>query len=200
MNEDEDERGFFGEQQVPSGRIPVPTTRAARSGLPLMQGIGERLRQRFQTAGADALADYELLELFLFRSFPRQDTKPLAKALIAHFGSLAEVVGAPQRLLEEVKGVGPAAALEIKVAERRSPNRTLRARSPAHASPSWTQVLDYCRADPWPSKRAEQFRILFLDKKNALIADEVQAHRNGGPYPGYPREVVRRALELSASR
>jgi DNA repair protein RadC len=193
-SEDEDERGFFSERNVAAARPP-----AARAVVkPHYAGHRERLRDRFVQAGADALADYELLELLLFRAIPRADTKPLAKALIDRFGSFAEVLGAPPRLLGEVKGVGPAVALEIKIAAaaaERMLKSTIRGRQ---VLTSWSAVIDYCRA-AMAFETREQFRILFLDKKNALIADEVQQTGTVDHTPVYPREIVRRALELSST-
>ncbi|MDN2579201.1 DNA repair protein RadC [Aquibium sp. ELW1220] len=193
-SEDEDERGFFSERSVASARPPVGTG----APRPHYAGHRERLRERFVQVGADALADYELLELLLFRAIPRADTKPIAKALITRFGSFAEVLGAPPRLLGEVKGVGPAVALEIKLAAaaaERMLRSTIRGRQ---VLTSWSAVIDYCRA-AMAFETREQFRILFLDKKNALIADEVQQTGTIDHTPVYPREIVRRALELSAT-
>jgi DNA repair protein RadC len=191
--EEDDERGFLGEPALkPIGR---GKSAAAR---PHYLGHRDRLRERFASAGADALADYELLELLLFRSIARADTKPIAKALITRFGSLAEVLGAPLPLLKEVKGVGPSVALDLKViaaAGRRMARGEVRNRE---VLSSWSQVVDYCRAAMAFEER-EQFRILFLDKKNALIADEVQQTGTVDHTPVYPREVIRRALELSAT-
>jgi DNA repair protein RadC len=148
-------------------------------------GHRDRLRQRFAEAGDAALPDYELLELLLFRSIPQRDVKPLAKQLIQHFGSFAEVIGAPAARLTEVKGVGESVALDLKIVE-------------ATVLSSWSAVIDYCRMAMAFAER-EQFRILFLDKKNALIADEVQQTGTVDHTPVYPREVMRRALELSAT-
>ena len=157
------------------------------------------MRERFASSGSgDAFADYELLELLLFRLIPRADTKPLAKALLTRFGSLSEVLGAPAARLKEVKGVGEAVAFELKVvaaAAKRMARGEIQGRE---VLSSWEQVLDYCRAAMAFEER-EQFRILFLDKKNALIADEVQQTGTVDHTPVYPREVIRRALELSST-
>jgi DNA repair protein RadC len=164
---------------------------------PHFLGHRERLRTRFMTAGPDALLDYELLELVLFRALPRQDTKPLAKQLIAKFGSFAEVIGAAPERLKEIKGVGDAIVTEIKLIEAAS-LRSLRAgviNRPVLQS--WTQLIDYCHASMAYSPK-ESFRVLFLDKKNLLIADEVQQEGTVDHTPVYPREVIKRALELSA--
>jgi DNA repair protein RadC len=161
-------------------------------------GHRERLRDRFDQAGAAALSDYELLELVLFRALPRRDVKPLAKDLIARFGSFAEVVNAPAALLAKAPGVGEATVVDIKLiaaAASRIARGAIRTRETLG---SWSAVLDYCRtAMAFADK--EQFRILFLDKRNQLIADEVQQTGTVDHTPVYPREVVKRALELSAT-
>jgi DNA repair protein RadC len=165
---------------------------------PHYHGHRERLRGRFREAGADALADYELLELLLFRAMPRRDVKPLAKALINRFGSFAEVVAAPPPRLAEVPGLGSAAITEIKIVQAAA-NRFARGqmkRRPVLSS--WSSVLDYCRTAMAFSDK-EQLRVLFLDKRNQLIADEVQQVGTVDHTPVYPREVVKRALELSAT-
>ncbi len=165
---------------------------------PHYTGHRERLRERFRAAGSDAISDYELLELVLFRALVRRDVKPLAKSLIARFGSFGEVISAPWPLLAEIDGLGDAAITEFKVVEaaaRRLARGEVRRRQ---VLSSWTAVLDYCRtAMAFADK--EQFRILFLDKRNQLIADEVQQTGTVDHAPVYPREVVKRALELSAT-
>lgn len=157
-----------------------------------------RLRARFAEAGAGALPDYELLELLLFRIIPRQDVKPLARRLLDAFGDVASVLSAPTIRLEQVPGVGPSVALELKVVEavahRMARARVLR----RHVVSSWDQLLDYCHT-VMAHREQEQFRVLFLDKKNVLIADEEQARGTVDHVPVYPREVVKRALELNAS-
>jgi DNA repair protein RadC len=161
-------------------------------------GHRDRLRARFREAGSDALSDYEMLELVLFRALPRRDVKPLAKALIARFGSFAETISAPQARLLEVKGLGEAAAVELKVVQAAASRL---ARGQVKRKPvlsSWSAVLDYCRT-AMAFEDKEQFRILFLDKRNQLIADEVQQTGTVDHTPVYPREVVKRALELSAT-
>ena len=165
---------------------------------PSYVGHRSRLRERFNSGGADALPDYELLELVLFRTVPRRDTKELAKRLISHFGSFAEVINAPENRLAEVKDVGEAVITDLKVI-RAAALRLMRGQimhKPALSS--WNQVLDYCRAAMGFESR-EQFRILFLDKRNQLIADEVQQEGTVDHTPVYVREVVKRALELSAT-
>jgi DNA repair protein RadC len=167
-------------------------------GVPHFVGHRERLRARFRETGADKLADYELLELILFSVLPRRDTKPIAKALLNRFGSFSEVLAAPEARLIEVEGVGEAVAHHLQLI-RAAAQRF--ARDPLRSRPllgSWSTVIDYCRA-AMAYEHVEQFRILFLDKKNALIADEVQQRGTVDHTPVYPREVVKRALELSAT-
>jgi DNA repair protein RadC len=170
----------------------------AGQGAKLNQGHRERLKHRFMNGGADAMPDYELLELVLFNAIPRRDTKPLAKILIARFGSFGEVVNAPDLLLAEVPGVSSRVILELKIV-RAASLRLLKGQIMERpALSSWNQVLAYCRAAMGFESR-EQFRILFLDKKNNLIADEVQQEGTVDHTPVYVREVVKRALELSAT-
>ncbi|MBN9222846.1 MAG: DNA repair protein RadC [Mesorhizobium sp.] len=191
---DDDERSFFSEVPVPS----VANARLAPVEKPHYLGHRDRLRDRFASAGPGALPDYELLELLLFRLIPRADTKPVAKALLARFGTFAEVLGAPIALLQEVKGIGPAVALDLKVVAATAQRMAHGEVHGREVLSSWTQLLAYCRA-AMAFETREQFRILFLDKKNALIADEVQQTGTVDHTPVYPREVVKRALELSAT-
>ncbi len=166
--------------------------------LPLHAGHRERLRERFAKGGADAMPDYELLEMVLFRAIPRRDTKDLAKRLIARFGSFADVISAPPERLKEVNGTGDAVVAELKLI-RAAALRLMKSEvMEKPALSSWQQVLSYLRAAQGYEKR-EIFRILFLDKKNRLISDEVQGHGTVDHTPVYVREVVKRALELSAS-
>jgi len=175
--------------------LPDPQLKAQSSPH---AGHRERLRARFLKAGPDALADYELLEMILFAAIPRRDTKPLAKQLVTRFGSFAEVVHAPEAQLREVAGVTDGVITQIKLA-RAAALRLMRD-SVMHKPvlSSWNAVLDYCRAGMGFEAR-EQFRILFLDKKNRLIADELQQVGTVDHTPVYVREVVKRALELSAT-
>ncbi len=165
---------------------------------PHYHGHRERLRERFRKAGAEALADYELLELILFRAMPRRDVKPLAKALIARFGSFAEVVSARPERLAEIDGLGDAAIVEIRIIEAAARRLAKSSIEKRPSMSSFTAVIDYCRTAMAFLDR-EEFRILFLDKKNFLIADEVQGVGTVDHAPVYPREIMRRALELSAS-
>jgi DNA repair protein RadC len=165
---------------------------------PHYYGHRERLRERFREAGTDALSDYELLELLLFRAQPRRDMKPIAKALLDKFGSFAEVISAPAKRLAEVDGVGEASITELKIVQAAA-SRLLRGQVKKRpVLSSWSTVLDYCRSAQAFADR-EQFRVLFLDKRNQLIADELQQVGTVDHTPVYPREVVKRALELSAT-
>jgi DNA repair protein RadC len=167
-------------------------------GEPHFHGHRERLKNRFRDAGKDSLADYELLELILFQVMPRRDTKPIAKELIAKFGSFTEVLAAPDARLQEVKGVGESVARHLKIVEAAAHRY---ARGPVSSRPllgSWQAVIEYCRATMAYEDR-EHFRILFLDKKNGLLADEIQQTGTVDHTPVYPREVVKRALELSST-
>jgi len=161
-------------------------------------GHRERLRERFVKGGADAMPDYELLELTLFSALPRRDTKPLAKALLARFGSFAEVIAAPRARLLEVKGVGEGVVHHLKIVEAAAQRLAKTRVIGRPALSSWTALLDYCTATMARSQN-EEFRILFLDRKNILIADEVQNRGTVDHTPVYPREIIKRALELSAS-
>jgi len=158
-------------------------------GKPHYLGHRERLRRRFRESGSEAIPDYKLLELILFRAAQRRDTKPLAKALLARFGSFAEVMNAPEALLAEVPGIGEAAITELKLV-RAAAVRLMRGEQfERPVLSSWTQVLDYCRASMGFESK-EQFRILFLDKRNQIIADEVQQKGTVDHTPVYVREVT----------
>lgn len=187
----------FGDASNPSQVKPRPKT-APRVEAPHYIGHRERLRTRFLESGPDAFADYELLELVLFRTIPMKDVKPLAKALIATFGSFAETLAAPIERLVEIKGVKDATATDFKIVEASARRFAKGAIGKRTVLSSWSSVLDYCRTAMAFDDR-ERFRILFLDKKNALIADEVQQTGTVDHTPVYPREVVRRALELRAT-
>jgi DNA repair protein RadC len=158
----------------------------------------QRLRARFMDGGAQAIPDYELLELLLFRAIPRQDVKPLARLLLDTFGDFNRVVTAPVARLNSVKGVGSSVVQELKIVEAAA-QRMMRSRVMNRAIlSSWDALLDYCHT-AMAHRETEQFRILFLDRKNVLIADEEQAKGTVDHVPVYPREVVKRALELNAS-
>ena len=161
-------------------------------------GHRRRLRERFLKSGPDAIADYELLELVLFQSRPRGDVKHIAKSLLERFGSFAETISAPAEDLMKVRGVGESTAIALK-SVRAAAVRLMQHQVQERAVvSSWSQLIAYCRAAMGFSKR-EQFRVLFLDKKNRIIADEVQQEGTVDHTPVYPREVVARALELGAT-
>ncbi len=158
----------------------------------------KRLRERFMAGGATAMPDYELLELVLFRAIPRQDVKPLARLLMETFGDFNRVISASPARLQMIKGVGDSVILELKIVEAAS-QRLMRAKvinRPVLSS--WNGLLDYCHT-AMAHRETEQFRILYLDRKNVLIADEEQGKGTVDHVPVYPREVVKRALELNAS-
>ena len=157
-----------------------------------------RLRERFMAGGAVPMPDYEMLELVLFRAIPRQDVKPLARRLIETFGDFARVLAAPEARLASIDGVGPAVVTELKIvaaaAQRMARARVLR----RPVLSSWDALLDYCHT-AMGHEGTEEFRVLFLDRKNVLIADEAQGRGTVDHVPVYPREILRRALELGAS-
>lgn len=158
----------------------------------------QRLRDRFLAGGAAAVPDYELLELVLFRAIPRQDVKPLAHALLDRFGDFNKVLSASVTQICQQPGAGPAVALELKIVEAAA-HRLARAKvMHRHVVSSWDALLTYCHT-VMAHRDTEQFRILFLDTKNVLIADEEQAKGTLDHVPVYPREVVKRALELNAA-
>lgn len=165
---------------------------------PHYAGHRDRLRQRFLKAGPESLADYEMLELLLFQAIPRRDVKPLAKDLIQRFGSFAAVLSASPKELAETADLSDSSIAVIKIVQAAA----LRlARAEVLSRPvlsSWRQLLDYCRS-AMAREKTEQFRLLFLDRKNALLADEVQQRGTVDHTPVYPREVVKRALELGAT-
>ena len=174
----------------PKTRAPAPN--------PDQLGHRERLRERVANGGFAALHDYEALELHLFRTFPRGDVKPLAKALLARFGSLSGVLSAPMEELRQVKGVGEACAMDLKLVHELTQRIGLQALSKRTVIASWSALLAYVQVALKHEPR-EQFRVLFLDRKNQLIADETMSEGTVDHAPVYPREIVRRALELSAS-
>jgi DNA repair protein RadC len=177
---------------------PALGTAALADAAPGHLGHRERIREKLLTRGAEALADYEILEVLLFANYPRQDTKPVAKALIARFGSLARVLAARPEELQAVERVGPGAAATIKAANAAALHML---RAEAKEQPvlnNWDRLLAYLTA-ALAREPIEQFRVIFLDTKNRLIADEAQAKGTVNHTPVYPREVVKRALELGAT-
>ncbi|EEB86480.1 RadC family protein [Roseobacter sp. GAI101] len=158
----------------------------------------QRLRARFMQGGAGAMPDYELLELVLFRAIPRRDVKPLAHALMDRFGDFNRVITAPEARLRDVTGVGDAVIVELKIIEaaahRLARSKVMR----QHVVSSWDALLDYCHTT-MAHRETEQFRVLYLDRKNVIIGDEEQGKGTVDHVPVYPREVAKRALELNAS-
>lgn len=161
-------------------------------------GHRNRLRERFRKGGADALPDYELLELLLFRAIPQRDVKPLAKELIDKFGSFAQTISAPPERLKETSGLGEASITEFKLVQAAALRLMQAEIKDKPVIGSWSKLIDYCTAAmAYQSK--EQFRVLYLNRKNVLIEDEVLQEGTIDHTPVYPREVVKRALELGAS-
>ncbi len=175
-----------------------PPPGAGEAGEDHRHGHRLRLKDRFLRGGRAAVQDYEMLELLLFRTIPRRDVKPLAKSLLTQFGSLAEVLAAPYSRLIGVDGIGESTAFDLKLVEASGRDLARSAVVKRQVLASWSAVIDYCRVAMAYAEK-EQFRILFLDKRNGLLADEVQQTGTVDHTPVYPREVVKRALELSAS-
>jgi DNA repair protein RadC len=165
---------------------------------PHYHGHRKRLRERFMNGGADALPDYELLELVLCIAIPQGDVKPLAKHLIAEFGSFADVLSAPPDRLKKIKGLGDVSVATLKVVQAAAQRFAQAQVLDKPVLGSWHALLDYCQT-AMAYDKTEQFRVLYLDRKNNLIVDEVQQQGTVDHTPVYPREVVKRALELQAS-
>ena len=161
-------------------------------------GHRRRLRQRFLASGGDGMPDYELLEMVLFAAIPRGDAKPLAKRLIKRFGGFAEVIAAPPEKLLSVDGMGEASLASLKTVEAAAQRLGQESLNNRPVLSSWDDLIKYCRMRHGRAER-EHFRILFLNRKNILIADEEQQRGTIDHTPVYPREVVKRALELGAS-
>lgn len=184
---------LFGDDEAPA--VPIE----AKGRLPsYIADHRKRLRARFMAGGASAVPDYELLELLLFRSIPRRDVKPIAHLLLKKFRDFNRVLTASPERLAEVDGVGEAVITDFKIleaaAQRMARSRVIK----RDAISSWDAVLDYCHTT-MAHRETEQFRVLYLDRKNTLIADEEQARGTVDHVPVYPREVAKRALELNAS-
>ncbi|CTQ51705.1 DNA repair protein RadC [Roseibium album] len=162
------------------------------------KGHRQRLRERFRNSGEQSLADYELLEFLLFSSLPRQDTKPIAKALLQRFGSFSAALSAPRSQLKEISGLSDVSVDTLKAVHASVIRYHKGELNERQLLDSWNKVIAYLQASMQHST-VEQFRILFLDKKNGLIADEVQQTGTVDHTPVYPREVIRRALELAAT-
>lgn len=174
-------------EPLPKGRLPS-----------YIQDHRARLRERFTQGGAAAMPDYELLELVLFRSIPRRDVKPVARALLDKFQDFNRVVTAPPERLKEVVGIGAAVITDLKILEAAAQRMARSKVMQRQVISGWDAVLDYCHTT-MAHRETEQFRVLFLDRKNVLIADEEQARGTVDHVPVYPREVAKRALELNAS-
>lgn len=178
--------------------LPAAPTACPAPPPPGPEGHRDRMRQKLLASGADALLDHELLEMVLFLALPRQDTKPLAKALIARFGSFAGAIAAPPGELRQVDGAGPAVIAALKTVQGAA-LRLLRAEVKARpVLNNWQRLTDYLSAT-LSREGAEQFRVIFLDTKNRLIADEAQARGTVNHTPVYPREVAKRCLDLQAT-
>ncbi len=174
------------------------TTETKKDEKPHYAGHRGRLRERFVSSGADALQDYELLELLLFMAIPRRDVKPLAKTLLSKFGSLPELLSAPHASLVQVDGVSENVATAIKTVfalAQRSMKQELMQKPVLN---NWTRLMDYCHQS-MAHETKEHFRILFMNKKNELIADEIQGSGTVDHTPAYPREIMKRSLELGAT-
>lgn len=177
---------------------PKPQESAKPKQPSYIGGHRKRLRQRFLVGGADPLPDYELLELILFRCLKNGDVKPLANRLIAAFGNFNHVLSAPVERLTEIEGVGPEIALDLKLIEAATHRMAQGTVLKRPVISSWNALLDYCRVT-MSHRDTELFRVLFLDRKNILIADEIQGKGTVDHVPVYPREVIKRALDLNAS-
>src|ERR1700740_2419408 len=177
---------------------PERARRAKAEVKPHYVGHRDRLRERASAGGLAALPDYEVLELLLFRSIPRGDVKPLAKQLLARFGSLGAVLGADMEALKSVRGVGEAVALDLRLVQEAALRAAREQAARRTVISSWSALLTYVKTALAHEPR-EQVRVLFLGKNNQLIADEVTGEGTVDHAPVYPRELMRRALELSAS-
>ncbi len=173
-------------------------TKSEKKETPHYAGHRQRLRERFLKSGAGALADYELIELLLFSAMPRRDVKPVAKALLKKFGSLSALLNASAAEISTVDGVGEVAAVNLMVTHEVALRMLGDDVMNKPILSSWDNLIDYLRAAMGHNK-TEQFRILFLNRKNVLIADELQQEGTIDHTPVYPREVIKRALELGAS-
>ncbi len=165
---------------------------------PHYAGHRQRLRERFIVAGDEALQDYELLELLLFMAIPRRDVKPLAKALLNHFGSLPELMSAPHSAISQMDGVSENTATAIKTVTAIAHRMMKQEFMQKPILNNWSRLMDYCQMT-MAHETKEHFRILFLNKKNELIADEIQGSGTVDHTPAYPREIMKRALELGAT-
>ncbi|WP_340109369.1 RadC family protein [Pikeienuella sp. HZG-20] len=180
-----------GEAARPSGG-PPPGKR------PHYWGHRERLRQRFLKSAGVGQPDYEILELILFNAISRIDVKPLAKQLLAEFGDLNGVISAPAPRLLRMEGVTEKVVIQFRLAEAVAARLARAKVIDRSVIASWAELMTYCKT-VMAHREIEQFRVLFLDRKNVLIADEEQARGTVDHVPVYPREVAKRALEVNAS-
>lgn len=185
------------------GLVPEKTasseTGPPKGGPPMSEaGHRARLRARLISAGAGALADHELIEMVLFLALPRRDTKPVARALVSRFGSFASAISAPPHDLLEVEGLGEAGVAALKTVQAAAQRLAKAEVLYRPVLSNWDRLMEYLQA-VLSREKVEQFRILFLDNRNRLLADEPQARGTVNHTPVYPREVVKRALELHAT-
>lgn len=181
-----------------TAEITLPGLALKRESQAGHLGHRARLRERFLKGGAEALPDYELLEVLLWQAIPRKDTKPIAKALLAAFGSYADALAAPPEKLLAVEGIGEAAVVAIKSVQAAAQRMLQAGIKSVDVISSFQALLDYCKAR-MAFGAIEQFRVLYLDRKNKLLRDEAQAEGTVDHTPVYPREVVKRALDVGAS-
>jgi DNA repair protein RadC len=185
----------------PAGRAEfsfLPDLAPGQTGSVGAEGHRVRMRQRLLKAGPDALADHEMLEMILFIALPRRDTKPIARELLARFRTFGGVLGAPQMELRAIEGVGEAGVAALKLVQAAALRMMRQDLTTQPIFSTWDRLTDYLTAS-MGYERTEQFRVLFLDGRNKLIADEVQGTGTINHAPAYPREVVRRCLELHAT-
>ncbi len=192
-------RNHFAEAQLPlEPAQPIPVLKRGDRLPSYVKDHRKRLRSRFMAGGAAAIPDYEMLELVLFRALPRQDVKPLANRLLDKFGSFSSVISAPVSMLRQMHQVGEAVITELKIVEAAAHRLAQTQVMQREVISSWDALVAYCRTT-MAHRDTEQFRVLFLDRKNTVIADEAQAQGTVDHVPVYPREIVKRALELQAS-
>jgi len=187
-----------GLAEASPGLLALVEPAAAAAAPAAAEGHRARMRQKLLQAGPDALLDHELLEMVLFLALPRRDTKPIARALLDRFGSFAGAIAAPQAELATVEGLGEAGVAALKIVQGAALRLSLAGVQERPALDNWQRLLDHLHAT-LARERVEQFRVLFLDSRNRLIADERQGTGTVNHTPAYPREVVRRALELHAT-
>lgn len=176
----------------------LPLRKAGQALPSYLRDHRKRLRERFLMGGPEAIPDYEMLELVLFRAIPRRDVKPLARDLLTRFGDFNGVISAPLSRLRDIEGVGEAVITELKIIEGAA-HRLARARVlQKPILTSWDALLDYCQTT-LAHRQTEAFHVLYLDRKNRLIADEQQGRGTVDHVPVYPREIMKRAIDLEAS-